>query len=62
MRDFVEKLYVIVINFLEGSYYKSMSTKNKEFRVSNGSFLFIFLSAINTHPYMKERIRRYIKC
>lgn len=25
MRDFVEKLYVIVINFLEGSYYKSMS-------------------------------------
>lgn len=39
-----------------------MSTKNKEFRVSNGSFLFIFLSAINTHPYMKERIRRYIKC
>ena len=25
MRDFVEKLYVIVINFSEGSYYKSMS-------------------------------------
>lgn len=25
MRDFVEKLYVIIINFLEGSYYKSMS-------------------------------------
>lgn len=25
MRDFVEKLYAIVINFLEGSYYKSMS-------------------------------------
>lgn len=25
MRDFVEKLYVIVINFLEGSYYNSMS-------------------------------------
>ena len=25
MRDFVEKLYVIIINFLEGSYYKSIS-------------------------------------
>lgn len=25
MRDFVEKIYVIVINFLEGSYCKSMS-------------------------------------
>lgn len=25
MRDFVEKLYVNIINFLEGSYYKSMS-------------------------------------
>ena len=25
MRYFVEKLYVIVINFLEESYYKSMS-------------------------------------
>lgn len=25
MRDFVEKLYVIIINFLEGLYYKSMS-------------------------------------
>ena len=25
MRDFVEKLYVMIINFLEGSYYKSMS-------------------------------------
>lgn len=25
MRDYVEKLYAIVINFLEGSYYKSMS-------------------------------------
>ena len=25
MRDYVEKLYVIIINFLEGSYYKSMS-------------------------------------
>lgn len=25
MRDFVEKLYVIIINILEGSYYKSVS-------------------------------------
>lgn len=25
MRDFVEKSYVIIINFLEGSYYKSVS-------------------------------------
>ena len=34
---------------------------NKEFRVSNGSFLFFYFSpAINTFPYMKEYIRRYI--
>lgn len=25
MRDFVEKLYMIIINILEGSYYKSVS-------------------------------------
>ena len=25
MRDFVEKLYVIITNILEGSYYKSVS-------------------------------------